>query len=816
MRSTERLARIPSLVWATLFAAALVLPGLGSFGFWDPWELNLAERAREMLDTGHAFDVTANGRYAPQPPLDLALSALGMKVFGASEWGGRLLQGLLAIANLLAVYWAGVGLLRRRAALLSVIVLGTMPLFFLQARQLTSDMGLSFSLALSLGGLGRFAWPPTGQRRWRDFAVACVGLVLGHIAGGGLLGIALPCLTLAGTLLATWSLVPIDPKAHPAAGPGEPLMAALTAPGVGVDVPAGSALGTGLFVRGTRGRWPLLVLFALGLVVLWLALGSNVAGQYNAWLGGTPRGGTPSQLFVYFIRQVGFGTFPWSALAVFALGRALVRASGADAEAGVPPVHEQGDVGDRRARLAFVEAYWLVGAGFGFALSTVHVLMVGDARFAVLAPIALALGGFLDEALEAERPQPVLGLLAATGIMILARDFKLVPEDLFSVHLLETLKWPPTMRVGLAPLLLGLVVAVGVYLGLATRTRALAGFRPPAPQRPEGNGRSWRYEAARLYAWGQALIIRVGRYGIHIALGAAVIFALGVCQMLIPRLSHHFSFKPVFESLVHVSKPGDPFGRYRVQGHGIQFYTARQIEEIPSQDRLISFFKSNRRAFCLVNTDDLAALDAAFKTAAVPYVVLDASSSRFLLLSNQTEPGQEDQNPLKRNVWMAPRPPVPISEPGAAAVTYQWPDERPPWTYPVKMSTVFQDAVELIGADFPSSVRRPAKIPLTLYLRVRRRPAPGFKVFVHVDVPGHPRLIGDHEPLAGAFPTSFWLPGEYIRDRTEIDAPLMTTVAGTYTVYIGFWPGGEGQRWRITSGPNDGADRATLGTIQIR
>ncbi len=44
----------------------------------------------------------------------------------------------------------------------------------------------------------------------------------------------------------------------------------------------------------------------------------------------------------------------------------------------------------------------------------------------------------------------------------------------------------------------------------------------------------------------------------------------------------------------------------------------------------------------------------------------------------------------------------------------------------------------------------------------------------------------------------------------------MTTPAGTYTVYMGFWPGGEGKRLKVTAGPNDGADRVRLGTIEIK
>jgi hypothetical protein len=87
---------------------------------------------------------------------------------------------------------------------------------------------------------------------------------------------------------------------------------------------------------------------------------------------------------------------------------------------------------------------------------------------------------------------------------------------------------------------------------------------------------------------------------------------------------------------------------------------------------------------------------------------------------------------------------------------------------------------------------------------------------VHFDGPAAPRVIGDHDPLNKAFPTAYWLPGEYIRDHFETDVPLMTTPSGTYTIFFGFWPGGEGKRLKVTQGTNDGVDRVRLGTLEIK
>jgi hypothetical protein len=303
-----------------------------------------------------------------------------------------------------------------------------------------------------------------------------------------------------------------------------------------------------------------------------------------------------------------------------------------------------------------------------------------------------------------------------------------------------------------------------------------------------------------------------------VAVGGAVAFAFIVAHGIVPTLSRHNSFKPVLESYTRYAKPDEAIGKYRVEGHGTGFYSAREMIELPSQDSVLEFLRKPKRAFALVAADELAALDAALKGGNVSYFVVDASSSRFLLLSNQLGAGEEDVNPLKKFVWMAPTPPTPLPAPNSAGEKWSWPAERPPWPAPrVAAYAEFGNSIELIGADYPATLRRPGKIVLTLHFRVTTKPSAGYKVFVHFDSPGDPRLLGDHAPLDGAFPTSHWLPGEYIKDTVEVDVPLMTTPAGRYTLFLGFWPGGEQKRMRITGGSiGDGSERARVGTIDLR
>jgi hypothetical protein len=780
-RVRAALSRVPTWAWALAFALAICLPRLGASGFWDPSELKLAEQARDIARSNHLFDPTVEGKYAARPPLELSLAALGIRIFGASELGARLPFALSAIIALLAIYWAGAGLLRKRAGLLAVLALGTTPLFVLEARQLTSDAPLLAALALTVGALGRYAWPADGRRRMRDLVLGLVGLGAGLLTGGAMSGVVLPLLALTLALVIGGGLIPVaDAGVADGTGP-------LAAPGVGPDVAAERSFATSTWRPGARGFFAFAALAVAAAVLLAVGLGHVVAGKYSWLVGGVPRSGAPAHSFEALVRELGFGLFPWSAVAVFALARPLIRLDADGAGGGQP--------GSSRTnpRLAFVELYLLLFAGMGYALSSYRDIVVGQARYEALPAIALAIGAFLDEALEGLRPEPVAGLLMATGTMIVARDFYLAPEDLASVHLFEKVRWPANVAVGELILTIGLLAALGVYAGLALRTRAVAQTAEPASPEAPGGGKP-RGKAARAS-------LLAGRYGLQGAIAVALFFAFFLAQVIVPALSTHLSFKPVLESYARFAKHGEKIGRYRVEGHGSTFYSKENLVDLPTQDRVVNFMRDPERVFALVAAGELAPLDSAFKQAQIPYYVVDGTSSRFLLLSNRLDAGERDQNPLLKDVWMPPA--------GS-------PDAKPPWKWRVPISATFDNSIELIGADFPAQIRRPGKIPLDLIFRVKSKPPGGYKIFLHFDGPAQPRVIGDHDPVNRAFGTGYWLPGEYVRDHYETDVPLMTTPAGTYAVYMGFWPGGEGKRLKVTAGPNDGQDRVRLGTLEIK
>jgi 4-amino-4-deoxy-L-arabinose transferase-like glycosyltransferase len=504
---------------------------------------------------------------------------------------------------------------------------------------------------------------------------------------------------------------------------------------VGVAVPCAALAATVLVAEGPR-RWLAIAGTVAVLVLLGSLFHTHTAGVYSTLLGGVPRGGTPAVTFDWLLRQLGFGLFPWAGLAFFALIEPLA-----------------GDERPAPARL-----YLLFFAGFAVALATVRGYLVGEGRFAGLAPIALGLGVFLAD--RDRPPERIVALLAGVGAVLVGRDLYLEPEDLFSLHTLEKVKWPVALGGQWVLLGTGVAFALALWIGVGLRRRA----------------------------------------GLPAIVGVAALFAAALTQGMVPALSQHLSPRRVIDTYRRAATAGEPLARFRVDGQGASALRSAPGPTLYSAGEVASLLARPARAFVVVAAEELAPVDEALKTSRVSYTVLDASSSRLLLLSNRVDPSLPDQNPLRRNVWL----------PGG-------PDERPPWPAPrITTSTTFADAIELVGVDFPQTIHRPASFQLTLIFRVLKKPPPGHNIFVHLSKPGEALVNGDHPPVGGAFPMAHWVPGEYIRDESTIELPLALTSAGTYQLNIGVWPGGNRPGIKITAGNTDGHDSAPLGAVVIK
>lgn len=190
-RSAAALAdwRLGLLVLAA--ACLLFLPGLGSFGLWDPWEVHYGEVGRQFVERGDWISPwwgshwsipgkNPEGEYFfSKPVLLLWLMGLGTELFGFSDLGIRLGTALIAILGVVSVYLAGARIWTRRVGLLMALTLGTSPFYAMLGRQAQTDMpyvGLMTvaMAALLMGAFARDRNEPVDRLSWRLF----IGFVL--------------------------------------------------------------------------------------------------------------------------------------------------------------------------------------------------------------------------------------------------------------------------------------------------------------------------------------------------------------------------------------------------------------------------------------------------------------------------------------------------------------------------------------------------------------------------------------------------------------------------------------------------------------
>ena len=404
-----------------LLLAGLTLPRLGASGLWEPEERAVAEAA-----------VEGRAALAPGPGLRAALPAAGLRLFGPGEAAARLPGALTALLTALLVLVAGRILHGPRQGWLGAWLLATMPAFVLSARQLTSEAPLLCAFALCIAGLGGFVVRAGAGRLRRAgyLALGCVGLGLGTIAGGLLLGLAVPALALVAALL-------VSNRAG--AGAGRPIRALLWASAV-----------------------------AAGLVLVLAVIVPYRPGELSFRLGGVLAHAPGEASFDVVLRAFGFGAFPLAPLAFFALLHPVGDDGPAPGEETANPNHAV-DAHNRR----FADLFLLLLAAFALAAGTVRAQLTGEMTLAFLPAAALAMARFIEQQRQAPAGNPLLAILIAGGAVMVARDLGQTPVALVAPHLGgSTWSWPVTIEVRAPLLALGLTAAAGLgILALGARGR---------------------------------------------------------------------------------------------------------------------------------------------------------------------------------------------------------------------------------------------------------------------------------------------------------------------------------------------------------
>jgi hypothetical protein len=828
---------------AVAIAALLLLPCLGSHGFWEPREIGVAdaasrwlEKRKEAKSTSDKGDEarsdarrpadedtepeeqrggsklvgsaagepgvpepapeTGRGKLvgsaagepgvpdptpepAPRPPkakptpvpaeprFTERLVAYGIDRLGFAEGGARAPLALLGLIAVMAAFLLGARAGGRRAGFVAAMVLVSFPLLILQARQLTSEIATATGSALLVLGLVGLARPPAqAGRGWERGAVLACDVVF--IAAGGLLALQ----------------------------SGGPLLG-LVPPLVGVG------LGALVWAATERSGSARMHVVAVGGLALAAGLAAFAWFMHDAFtitsagdddrqlfgrtltasrdvlpgLGGVWKiKGDPQTPFTAIFEQLGFGMFPWVALAPLAIVRlALGRGgSASDADAGGTPSPTA------PAWIGYALFLW---AALAWLVATIAVRKVGPVQYPAIVAVAVAIGIWIDEILTAraarqgdaaaEGPAPLLALFGLFAVAVIGRDLVSLPEKLTSLTA-AGVKFPDGARIHW-------LIAPFAVLFAGALTAGLFLWRGPYSLRLRGK---------------RDLAAGAGRWGLHAAVAVGVLFAGFLAYAWIPSLAGRMSSRDVLEVYRQTRQSGDELGILGNLGTGPSYYAGGDYEKLSGRSDLVEFLGRSNRVFALTRAAELCPLHKDSARKGFTYHVLDDRNVQFLLFSNKLGPGEVDQNPLARAIRRTP--PAQIRH---------------------KLSVNFDDQIELIGVDMPQRVGRGDKFEMTLYYKVLKSVSRPWKIFVHLNAPGAPANInGDHAPIRGRCSMSYFQPGDYIVDTFEVKAGDMSFPKSNYRVFTGFFVGSSGNytNMKALSGNPDENNRVPIGTIQVR
>ena len=823
-RALEILTRPRHFPWIVLVLALLVLvPRLGSYGFWEPREIAVADSARKWIEQRDRHQeaagapveeeaeaaqpvepapaaapssepgIAAEPGMAPEQPARKAprkqtssrapveprfterLVAWGIERTGFSEFGARWPLALLGLIAVMAAYLLGARLATPRAGLIGAIALLTCPFLVLESRQLTSEVaGIAGSTLIALG-LSGLALPS----RWKallgagekstslyagalvagDLAAIAAGVVLAREAAGDLLGLVPP---LAGFGLGALAWTALD-RRRAGAAPGPAALVGAVALAAALAALAVFLHQHFSWVEAGPGDRHLLGWTLDADPVRIAALGAP-------W----KDAGDVQVPFSAAFEQVAFGYFPWVALAPVALlwlvlggGRAE---AGDDAEPGPAP---------------FAGHALFAWTALALLVTAIAIRKVGPVLFPAAAAGAVAVGIWIDGLLaRRERDAgdedpgagalPLVALFALFAALVVGKDIAAAPEEFTSLTAAgQVVKYPEgaKLHVGLFALgaLFGLCAALGLFLWRG-------------PYRLVGGPR------------GRDLLAPLGRWGLHAAVAVAVVFGLFVSHVWIPGLSARMSSRDVLARYRELRREGDVLGILGNLGSGPAYYAGGDHEKLANRTELIRFLGRPERVFALTRATEMCSLQKEKAKKQFRFYVVDDENVQFRLLSNKLLEGEEDLNPL---VGVVSRTPPEGARPAPLAA--------------------WDGQVELVGARMPKSVERGETVELTFLYKIVKPVTRPWKVFVHIDAKAPPRIIGDHPFAGGHCPMSTFQAGDYVTDSFQLRVPDSAN-RGEHRVWTGFFVGSAGNytNMKVTTGEPDDNNRVDIGAIQVR
>lgn len=143
----------------------------------------------------------------------------------------------------------------------------------------------------------------------------------------------------------------------------------------------------------------------------------------------------------------------------------------------------------------------------------------------------------------------------------------------------------------------------------------------------------------------------------------------------------------------------------------------------------------------------------------------------------------------------------------------------PPTSHPVQ--AVLGETIALVGYDLSTTEPRAGdRLTLTLSWRALRTTSTSYHVFVHLlDDQNKIQAQWDGVPKGWTYPTSAWVPGDYVTDTYPLTLSPRTP-PGRLTIEVGLYDATTGRRLPVTEATNQStadatSDRILLGSVQV-
>jgi 4-amino-4-deoxy-L-arabinose transferase-like glycosyltransferase len=190
-----------------LVPLALLLPGLGSQGLWDPWETHYAEVARRIVRDGDWITLRWHDELFFSKPVFLFwIIALSFRIFGDVEWAARLPVVLFSAAGLVGVFHYTRKSFGLVPGLVASLLLAVTPFWCMISRQAMTDIPCVAAMSVGLLAMGRVLYADDAGRANAWLAYACFGVAT---LAKGVLGFAIPGVVffVMFTLTRSWGLL---------------------------------------------------------------------------------------------------------------------------------------------------------------------------------------------------------------------------------------------------------------------------------------------------------------------------------------------------------------------------------------------------------------------------------------------------------------------------------------------------------------------------------------------------------------------------------------------------------------------------------